>query len=203
VIPAHLRLAHRVVQERAALGSGGTSPFPEHHCACIMTQRRSAGGPRRLTRLPPGPANGRATRRVVPLRPPQTLTCPDNPRTVKPCPGPPRTSSPASMPVPTDADMPMTAGASHQSTRASKHEKRKRIAPTGMPPRLLSRGEAASYCGVSAIHVAEHVASKVPPSQLGGRKLWDIRSLDQWLDQQSGLIELVQPIDDWLESLGK
>jgi hypothetical protein len=63
--------------------------------------------------------------------------------------------------------------------------------PIGMTPRLLSRDAAATYCGMSANHFEEHVAKAVQPLHFGKRYLWDIRALDRWLDQRSGLTHAV------------
>jgi len=65
--------------------------------------------------------------------------------------------------------------------------------PIGMTPRLLSRVGATAYCGMSPNHFEEHVAKVIPPLHFGKRCLWDIRALDRWLDQQSGL---THPIDN-------
>ena len=59
--------------------------------------------------------------------------------------------------------------------------------PAGITPRLLSRDEAAAYCGMSAAHFDRHVAIAVPAQTFGCKKLWDIRALDRWLDERSGL----------------
>jgi hypothetical protein len=56
-----------------------------------------------------------------------------------------------------------------------------------MTPRLLSREAAASYCGMSPNFFDEQVKPAVPPLEFGRRNLWDIKKLDRWLDQQSGL----------------
>jgi hypothetical protein len=74
--------------------------------------------------------------------------------------------------------------------------------PIGMTPRLLSRVEAATYCGVSPPHFDEHIARMVPALKLGKRNLWDVKALDRWLDQKSGLTEADRPIDQWLALLG-
>jgi hypothetical protein len=65
--------------------------------------------------------------------------------------------------------------------------------PIGMTPRLLSRDGAAAYCGMSPNHFEEHVAKAVHPLHFGKRCLWDVRALDRWLDQQSGL---THPVDN-------
>lgn len=61
----------------------------------------------------------------------------------------------------------------------------KTILPAGMTPRLLSRGEAAAYLGVSPDHFADVVP--VPSIKVGRRILWDIRALDAWVDGQTGM----------------
>ena len=74
--------------------------------------------------------------------------------------------------------------------------------PAGMTPRLLSRDAAAAYCGISQNHFEEHVTPAVPPIKIGERRLWDVRALNIWLDQQSGLLQPHQSIDAWAEKLG-
>lgn len=65
----------------------------------------------------------------------------------------------------------------------------RRRLPPGMTPRLLSRSEAAAYCGVSLSLFEECVG--VPPMNCwGNRKLWDRRALDGWLDKLSGISSL-------------
>lgn len=73
--------------------------------------------------------------------------------------------------------------------------------PLGMRPRLLSRDVAAAYCGVVGETFDQHIRPHVPPIQIGTRRLWDIRALDRWLDERSGLIAELRPIDDWLSRL--
>ena len=69
---------------------------------------------------------------------------------------------------------------------------RERSLPPGMTPRLLSREAAATYCGISPTAFDEHVAQAVKPIEIGRRDLWDVKALDRWLDQQSGL---AHPVD--------
>jgi hypothetical protein len=76
------------------------------------------------------------------------------------------------------------------------------LLPVGMTPRLLSRDAAAAYCGVVAETFEEHVRPHVRPVEIGSRRLWDIKALDRWLDERSGLAEVVRPIGDWLGELG-
>lgn len=73
--------------------------------------------------------------------------------------------------------------------------------PPGMTPRLLSREAAAAYCGVTATTFEEHVRPHVAPLEIGARRLWDVRALDRWLDEQSGLSHTLRPVEDWLGGL--
>jgi hypothetical protein len=67
-------------------------------------------------------------------------------------------------------------------------------------PRLLTLEEAADYCGGIAAETFEaHV--HVAPVRIGTRKLWDIKTLDHWLDQQSGLAETRHSADYYLAEL--
>jgi hypothetical protein len=59
--------------------------------------------------------------------------------------------------------------------------------PARLTPRLLSRAEAAEYCGLSPNAFDQYVARVVPSLEFGRRNLWDIRALDRWLDRRSGL----------------
>lgn len=66
-------------------------------------------------------------------------------------------------------------------------------------PRLLSREQAASYCGVSPNHFDAHCPIK--SVRLGARRLWDRHQLDQWVDL---LVGAGAPADEkrkWLDDL--
>jgi hypothetical protein len=78
----------------------------------------------------------------------------------------------------------------------------RRSLPMGMTPRLLSRDAAATYCGITAETFEQHVRPHVAPIEIGARRLWDVRALDDWLDVQSGLTDALRPVDDWLAELG-
>ncbi len=61
-----------------------------------------------------------------------------------------------------------------------------------LPPssrRCFNRSEAASYVGVSASHFDKLVRNgKMPrPHMLLGRKVWDVKILDRFVDHISGL----------------
>jgi hypothetical protein len=55
---------------------------------------------------------------------------------------------------------------------------------------------------MSPNHFEEHVAQAVPPLHFGRRCLWDIKALDRWLDERSGLAQADRPIEDWAGMLG-
>lgn len=56
-----------------------------------------------------------------------------------------------------------------------------------LAPRLLTKTEAAAYCGVSVPIFSEVCA--VNPISLGEGvrlKRWDVRDLDEWIDRKAG-----------------
>jgi len=74
----------------------------------------------------------------------------------------------------------------------------------GLTPRLLSRELAAEYCGISVGLFDETIATQVPPIGLNSRKVWDIRALDHYLDERSGLAPpALRSVDEYIERLGK
>ena len=77
----------------------------------------------------------------------------------------------------------------------------RRSLPSGMTPRLLSLDAAAAYLGITAPTFEQHVRPHVPPVEIGTRRLWDVKALDQWLDLQSGLGDALRPVDEWLAEL--
>lgn len=74
--------------------------------------------------------------------------------------------------------------------------------PRGVTPRLLAKDAAAAYCGVTAETFEEHIRPHIAPVEIGARRLWDIKALDLWLDEQSGLAERLRPVGDYLAGLG-
>ena len=73
--------------------------------------------------------------------------------------------------------------------------------PRGVTPRLVSEDAAAAYLGVHRETFEQHVRPQIPPIEIGTRKLWDLKTLDDWLDRQSGLIERLRPANQWLGEL--
>lgn len=59
--------------------------------------------------------------------------------------------------------------------------------PASLPPRLLSREQAAEYVGVSPTAFDELVPGTMPaPTRLGRRVLWDRHQLDRVVDRLAG-----------------
>jgi hypothetical protein len=75
--------------------------------------------------------------------------------------------------------------------------------PEGMTPRLLSREAAAAYCGMSPNHFDDEISHAVPALKFGRRKLWDVKALNRWLDERSGLAHATRPVDEWAGMLGE
>lgn len=77
---------------------------------------------------------------------------------------------------------------------------RREAARRQITPRLLSREQAATYCGISVPTFSVHCP--VPPISLGpGKRLerYDIHSLDRWIDVLSGAA--ASSGKDWLAAL--
>jgi hypothetical protein len=69
-----------------------------------------------------------------------------------------------------------------------------------IPPRLLTREQAAAYCGVSVPTLVQ--LCPVKPIALGNNKRlerYDLRQLDDWIDTFGG--EDVLRAKDWLAAL--
>lgn len=58
-----------------------------------------------------------------------------------------------------------------------------------LTPRLLTREQAAEYCGISVETFDDWRTKGWMPPPLSGRHRWDIRVIDRMLDVQSGLAE--------------
>ena len=63
---------------------------------------------------------------------------------------------------------------------AAAHTARGHMLPASLPPRGLSRVQAAAYIGVSPTKFDQMVADgrMPPPKRIDGRLVWDIRRLD-------------------------
>lgn len=68
--------------------------------------------------------------------------------------------------------------------------------PPNLPPRGLSRSEAAAYVGVGITKFDEMVEDRrmPPPKCIDNRKVWDLRALDRAFDALP--VELAASADD-------
>ena len=56
-----------------------------------------------------------------------------------------------------------------------------------VPPRGLSREDAAAYCGLSAYGFDQWVRRAIVPGPIPGTQRWDRKAIDLALDRASGL----------------
>jgi len=61
------------------------------------------------------------------------------------------------------------------------------LADLGIPPRLLSRVEAATYCRLSPQGFSRWVRTGRLPGPIAGTARWDLRAIDAALDLLSGI----------------
>lgn len=52
---------------------------------------------------------------------------------------------------------------------------------------MLTRDEAAAYCGVCAHHFLAWVRLGIVPPKMPRTKRWDLKAIDEALDQRSGI----------------
>ena len=57
----------------------------------------------------------------------------------------------------------------------------------GLTPRLLSKAEAAAYCGIKATRFTEWVRQGIIPPAIPGTRKWDKRAIDAKFDQIAGI----------------
>jgi hypothetical protein len=65
------------------------------------------------------------------------------------------------------------------------------------PPRLVSKTEAARYCGVTSATFAKWVLAGILPPSLAVTGKYDMRALDIALDKLSGIESVEQPEDSF------
>jgi hypothetical protein len=70
---------------------------------------------------------------------------------------------------------------------------------TSVAKRLLNLKEAATYCGMPARNFKKHMP--IQPVRLGPHELWDIRSLDAFIDGLQGARAPARR--DWSEAVSK
>lgn len=66
-------------------------------------------------------------------------------------------------------------------------------------PRLLSKSEAAAYCGLKSSRFSSWVKEGIIPPSLPGTYKWDRKALDQHLDKISGIEQPkeLSPLEEW------
>jgi predicted DNA-binding transcriptional regulator AlpA len=69
----------------------------------------------------------------------------------------------------------------------------------GIVPRLLTREQAATYCGLSVNGFSEWVKSGRLPGPIPRTSRWDLKAIDIALDTASGVSHTVQsPLEEWI-----
>lgn len=71
-----------------------------------------------------------------------------------------------------------------EASRKDRHTQRRDVLPVSLPPRGLSRVQAAQYIGVSPSHFDKLIRARAmpPAKRLGGRVVWDRKQLDEAFD---------------------
>jgi predicted DNA-binding transcriptional regulator AlpA len=73
------------------------------------------------------------------------------------------------------------------------------LADLGIAPRLLTREQAAAYCGLSVNGFSEWVKSGRLPGPIPRTARWDLKAIDIALDSASGIPHTAQsPLDEWI-----
>lgn len=73
--------------------------------------------------------------------------------------------------------------------------------PANDNARLLSRAEAAAYCGFKPSAFSAHVLAGRLPQPIAGLRKWDRAAIDSYLDKVSGLANdnATEEVDPWAE----
>jgi hypothetical protein len=75
--------------------------------------------------------------------------------------------------------------------------------PDGTVPRLLDAEAAAVYCGgISKSLFLDRVAPYVRSFTIGARRLYDVRSIDSWVDAKSTPEQFSPTGSSWVGRLG-
>jgi len=78
---------------------------------------------------------------------------------------------------------------------------RRESLPPTLPPRGLSRGEAAAYLGISTNLFSRLVDERAlpPPKHLGGRSVWDRVEIDRAFGEMPSGDEPAAKADSWAD----
>ena len=71
------------------------------------------------------------------------------------------------------------------------------LADLGIAPRLLTREQAAAYCGLSVSGFSAWMKSGRLPGAISGTVRWDMRAIDVALDSASGIGIGPLALDQW------
>jgi predicted DNA-binding transcriptional regulator AlpA len=71
------------------------------------------------------------------------------------------------------------------------------LADLGIAPRLLTREQAAAYCGLSVTGFSEWVKSGRLPGPIPRTARWDLKAIDVALDSASGIGIGSSALDQW------
>lgn len=73
-----------------------------------------------------------------------------------------------------------------------------------LPPRLLTKGQAAEYLGLSKSAFSKWVAQMRIPTSIPGTRMWDKNAIDATLDRISGIEanDNNSDIDEWEKKYG-
>lgn len=76
------------------------------------------------------------------------------------------------------------------------------LADLGIAPRVLTREQAAAYCGLSVRGFSEWIKTGRLPGPIRGTIRWDKKAIDAALDQASGINPTIgtSPYDQWKAS---
>lgn len=74
-----------------------------------------------------------------------------------------------------------------------------KLLDAGLSPRLLTREQAAAYCGLSATVFSRWIKAGRIPAPISGTARWDKKALDVALDTASGLNshDQLNALDNW------
>ena len=65
-------------------------------------------------------------------------------------------------------------------------------------PRLLTREQAATYCGVTVDTFDDYRRRAIVPDPITGTNRWDRKLIDLWLDKASGIAsQTTSSLDEW------
>jgi predicted DNA-binding transcriptional regulator AlpA len=82
-------------------------------------------------------------------------------------------------------------------TRAAAVATHPTLTDLGIAPRLLTREQAAAYCGLSVNGFSDWIKSGRLPGPIAGTARWDLRAIDAALDSASGIGIGSLALDQW------